>query len=465
MRNLRGQPLTLGIVVAVCLAPGRSHSQDVPAWREIRYRESSRTFPNPERGFYAPRMSHRIGRLDGLRQRGITLLLVEVDLKAFKERDLSPEKLDEVRRAFAAVRQNGLKAIVRFAYGFTGRDYRADPKDMDRILGHIRQLGKVLQEDRDVLFGVQAGFLGPWGEWHGSNWGDPPSLMARRSVLFALLDAVPGPVTVHVRRPMFIRDIFADEPGGAEITEATAYGGSRVSRVGWHDDALVSLPTDLGTYAQPDWDRERELQWCAHHSRFTPFGGETVPSSARTPIAQVVRELELLHATYLNSSYHMGTLDGWRKAAYLGGTGFEHIERRLGYRLVADRLRTAKAVDPGGTLRVELEVRNVGFASPHMPRPVALALTRGDRTQRVVLSDSDPRRWTPEAGTVTLRAAIPVPANARDGRWRLALQLADPSPSLSGDGRYAIRLANDEIAFDEATGWNILAEDVEIGSR
>ncbi len=50
----------------------------------------------------------------------------------------------------------------------------------------------------------------------------------------------------------------------------------------------------------------------------------------------------------------------------------------------------------------------------------------------------------------------------RGGRWRLALQLADPSPSLSGDGRYAIRLANEGIAFDEANGWNVLADDVEI---
>ena len=459
---MRGQSLTLGIIVAICFAPGRAQSQDSSAWREIRYPESFQTFPNPERGFYAPRMSNRIRQLDGLRKREITLLLVEVDLKAFKERDLTQEKLNELQQAFASVRQHGLKAIVRFAYGFSGRDYRSDPKDMDRILGHIRQLGKVFQENRDVLYGVQAGFLGPWGEWHGSNWGDPPSLQARRSVLFGLLDAVPEPITVHVRRPMFIRDIFAGEP---ELTEATAYGGSRLSRVGWHDDALLSLPTDMGTYADPGWDRERELRWCADHGRFTPFGGETVPSSARTSVAQVVRELELLHTTYLNSSYHRGTLDGWRKAAYRGGTCFEHIERRLGYRLVADRLRITKAANPGGTLRVELDLRNVGFASPHMPREVALVLSHGDRTHRVALTEADPRRWAPEAGTVSLCAAVPIPVDARSGQWRLALLLTDPSPSLGRDGRYAIRLANEGISFDEANGRNILADDVQIRER
>jgi hypothetical protein len=337
MTTMRARSLTVGILITLFPWTGRSQGD----WRTIRYRESSQSFPNPERGFYAPRMSHRIGRLDGLRQRGITLVLIEADLKAFKERDISQEKLEELGRAFGAVRQNGLKTIVRFAYGFTGRDYRTDPKDMDRILGHIRQIGKVFQENRDVLFGVQAGFLGPWGEWHGSNWGNPPSLQARRSVLFALLDAVPEPISVHVRRPMFIRDIFAGEP---ELGEATAYSGSRLSRVGWHDDALLSLPDDMGTYAQAGWDRERELRWCAEHGRFTPFGGETVPSSARTPIAEVVRELELLHATYLNSSYHRGTLEGWKKAAYQDGTAYEHIERRLGYCLVGDRLRITKAV-------------------------------------------------------------------------------------------------------------------------
>src|ERR1700729_675535 len=100
--------LTLSTLVALGLAPGQPQAQDAPAWREVHYRESSQAFPNPERGFYAPRMSNRMGRLDGLRERGITLLLVEVDIKAFKERDLTPEKLDELQQAFAAARRHGL---------------------------------------------------------------------------------------------------------------------------------------------------------------------------------------------------------------------------------------------------------------------------------------------------------------------------------------------------------------------
>jgi hypothetical protein len=157
----------LGLIGCLWLAPGpgigTSEAQGLAVLREVRYRESGTASASPERGFYAPRMSHRMGGLEGLRARGITLVLVEMDLRDFKDREISSEKLDELRHAFAAARENGLKVIFRAAYGFTGRDYRADPKDLGRILGHIGQLRAIFEVDRDVLLGVQAGFLGHWG--------------------------------------------------------------------------------------------------------------------------------------------------------------------------------------------------------------------------------------------------------------------------------------------------------------
>src|SRR5262249_31250234 len=94
------------------------------------FRERREPFANPERGFYAPQTSGRMGRLDDLRKQGISLLLVEMNLRDFKDRELTPEKLGELRQACAAARTNGLKLVFRAAYGFTNRDYRTDPKDM-----------------------------------------------------------------------------------------------------------------------------------------------------------------------------------------------------------------------------------------------------------------------------------------------------------------------------------------------
>jgi hypothetical protein len=428
---------------------------------ERSFQPSKTNFTNPERGFYSPQTTKRMTELDQLRDRGISLLLVEMDLRAFKERDLTPEKLDELRDAFAAARHAGLKVIFRAAYGYTDRDYRADPKDLQRILGHIAQLGVVLTENADTLFAVQAGFLGPWGEWHDSNWGDPPSLEAQRAVLFALLDAIPAPISIQVRRPMFIRDIFAIEPHGFDLTDAAAFGRSRLSRIGWHDDAFLALPDDMGTYVQPNWNRERELQWCEHQDRYVPFGGETVEPSALTPIEQVVREMELLHLTFLNIAYHPKTLQHWRESQFHGEEAFGYIARRLGYRLVAQKLSYSSKVRAGGRLSFQLTLTNAGFASPLLPRVVSIGLIQSGHIERLALNKVDPRRWGPWSGNIIVRGEMSVPKTFIDNATaELAIQLADPSPRLRNDGRFAIRLANDGMPFLAEEGWNILADDI-----
>jgi hypothetical protein len=427
------------------------------------FQPSESVLVNPERGFYSPQTAPRLEGLERLRARGISLILVEMDLRAFKERDLTQEKLDELRNVFVASRQAGLKVIFRAAYGFTDRDYRADPKDLPRVLGHVRQIGEVLTENADTLFAVQAGFLGPWGEWHDSNWGDPPSLEARRTVLFALLDSVPAPIPIVVRRPMFIRDIFATEMRNGGSTETAAPGASKLSRVGWHDDAFLALPDDMGTYADPGWDRERELRWCDDHDRHAPFGGETVGPAAATPIEQVVREMETLHLSYLNIAYHPKVLQRWRESQFHGEKAFGYIERRIGYRLVAQKMSYSNEARAGGHLSFELTLTNAGFASPQLPRVVTFGLICGDRIERLALPQVDPRQWGPWSGKIIVSGEMPIPKNlAGTVSAKLAIQLADPSPRLMNDGRFAIRLANDDVAFLLEEGWNVLAENIAI---
>lgn len=159
-----------------------------------------------------------------------------------------------------------------------------------------------------------------------------------------------------------------------------------------------------------------------------------------------------------------GPLETWRQAEFSGENGFQQIARRLGYRFVAKKLRYPAQARPGETCRVEWTLTNVGFASPHLPREVAFALAPGDGrpTRRVILKDADPRRWGDEEGVVTLRGEISVPLDMPPGKWQLMIQLGDPSPSLRDDGRYAIRLANEDIQFIEPTGWNILVDDLSI---
>lgn len=444
---------------------GQLHAAE-PAVRV--FQPSAEILPNPERGFYAQRRSDRMDRLEPLRAQGISLVLVTFDLREFRDRDLADEKLAELRQALNVARQQGFKVLFRAAYGFTGRDYRVDPIDLDLIVRHIRQISRALTEHGDVVSGIQAGMLGPWGEWHGSNHGNPPSPASRRAVLFTWLESVPAPIAVHIRRPMFIRDIFATESGGAELTDASAFSGSKLSRTGWHNDSFLVRPSDAGTYVERGWDRARELSWCDRHGRYTPFGGETVHTDTPMPVAEMIREMELLHATYLNIGYHPRVLQLWRESTHAGENAFEHIARRLGYRFVAERLDYPRIVRAGGSAAWELTLQNTGFASPHLPRVISVGLlpaadSAGRPPLAIVLPQADPRRWGPEAGRIRLRGDLPIPANLPRGTYHLGVRLADPSENLRDDGRYAIRFANRDIAFT-TTGWNILADDIRVES-
>jgi hypothetical protein len=59
-----------------------------------------------------------------------------------------------------------------------------------------------------------------------------------------------------------------------------------------------------------------------------------------------------------------------------------------------------------------------------------------------------------------VHGVLPIPADAKGAAFRLAIRFADSSERLREDGRYAIRLGNEDIGFTAEGGWNILAENI-----
>lgn len=398
----------------------------------VHFQPSDEIFANPERGFYVQRAAEDIGDLTDLRKQGISLLLLTLDLKNYRNRSLDDAKLSVLDEAMQVVRGAGMKVIFRAAYGFTDADYRVDPAELALIRRHISAISKTLTRHAPSVFAVQAGMLGPWGEWHGSTHGDPPSLGARKAVLETWLERLPAKIFLQVRRPMFLRDMSAD-----------------LKRCGFHNDALLALPDDMGTYAEAGWDRQRELDWCAAHLGAVPFGGETVPGSEATPPAMVMDELMKLRTTYLNSGYHSGTLSKWEQSAMPAGSLLDIIKRRLGYRLVASHLEMESQ-------QVKLHFRNEGFSPPLTPRRVSFAWydtehrkAVGEIITRLQATDG----WRPENGAIVLSSQLP--ARPSDGDFVPALRLADDSAALADDGRHCIRLAGGAVDYDEAGGWNL----------
>jgi hypothetical protein len=95
-------------------------------------------------------------------------------------------------------------------------------------------------------------------------------------------------------------------------------------------------------------------------------------------------------------------------------------------------------------------------------RPVYLVLKNAQHTYSLPLQ-ADPRKWTAEAGTITINEAPDLPATMAEGTYQMYLHLPDAYESLAGDTRYAVRFANLNV-WDQNTGMNNLGASVEVVS-
>ena len=414
------------------------------------FEEDTTPILNPERGWYKYTMSNSsVSIYKTLRASGITMAQLNVDLNGFQNAPISAAKLNEIRNAFSTARQNDIAIIFRAAYSYDGTR-QPEPRSMSVILNHIAQLGAIFREYEDTLYAIQAGFLGPWGEWHGSYYGDPPRLAERVQVLEAILENSPKSVFVQVRRPMFIRDIYNKRL----LTESEAFTGSALSRVGWHNDALLSTINESGTYVEKSYSRGDELAWSDNHNRFTPFGGETNQLSAYSDPDNAIRELGFLHAQYINGSYHADVISKWKNTTYGGMSTHDYITNRLGYRFVMERAGLSQEAKRGAFFRVALDIRNDGFGNLLKEKEMELILRRNGVVRRAQIYD-DVRLW--RKGVTSREYYFSVPEDLPEGRWVVYLRVHSPFDSLGDKPERCIRFAN-KGAWEAALGANRIGE-------
>jgi hypothetical protein len=159
--------------------------------------------------------------------------------------------------------------------------------------------------------------------------------------------------------------------------------------------------------------------------------------------------MELLRFSYINDDYHPDVVQRWSD----GGCR-EEMERRLGYRLSVVSLNQPESVAPGDPFVLELDIENVGWATPMNPRPVFLLLESGSQLFRLEAQALEVRSWLPSrTSTVQFRGVLP--ATLDPGTVTLLLQLPDTDSGLQGDPRYSIRLANDQM-WQAESGANLL---------
>ena len=418
----------------------------------ITFMESYELFPNPERGWISHRYSSNAWGLSDLRSSGYkaSIILLKVDLSGSKSLEhIDPATLSQIEDALNQCRNNGIKTLVLCAYNFDGTG-SPEPK-LARILNHIADMRDILFAFQDVIFGVEVGWLGPWGEYHTSRFGAVIPTDISTQIIDAQLNNMPEDMMVMMRRPYYIREVLGTV---VPLPDSEAYSTAKRARIGYYNDGYLTNATDAGTYVH-GLSRSQELDYVHQQCKYTFFGGETfgTPNGEWNNFVNAMYESEYMHMTYLHKDYYTPIYDAW------GQDGKDTFTRRLGYRFVLDTLKISSEVKPGGVLHVELAIRNVGFASPHRERPVELVLTNGVTTLSATVS-VDPRRWD-AGGTINIVRNFRIPANIATGYWDVHLNLPDRATNLKSDARYAIRFANTDI-WQPSSGYNTLFQNLHI---
>lgn len=423
---------------------------DEVAGTRVTFQESATAPLNPERGMYCAHEVHSdkttlsAGDVKARRATGRSLWLLEFYLTDYIGGNISASYIKCIQSHFDAIREGGAKAIVRFAYRNTEADWNNIDQDpeVDICLNHVKQLKSVLQKNEDVLFVLQAGFVGTWGEWYYTthfvfNPKSANDFKYRKQLTDALLDAVPASRQVELRTPAFKMKMYGLSEKDT-LTAKTAHDGSASSRLAGHNDCFGADKSDRGTF-----DNEEGRNFWKGDTRYTIMGGETCDVSDYCLCPQTLQDLKDYHWTYLHDGYNPSVLARWKTDGC-----FNEIESNLGYRLVLDDLHY-ESIEAGKPCKVTLRLYNKGYAAPMNPREAWLVWVGSDgKTQKSPLG-WDPRNWHSGYNGIV---SYFTPGTAAG---TLYLQLSDPL--LADNPLYSIALANDKV-FDAKTGLNKLFE-------
>ncbi len=423
---------------------------------EMTYTEISGDVINPERGFYYPydlsgsSNSITASGVKSKRQQGYTILYLQYILKNYMSKDIPQSVLDNIQKDFEGLRAGGAKCVLRFCYKQSDSN-SSKPWDPEEkwVMRHIEQVKPILQKNEDVIMVFQAGYVGVWGEWYYTDHfiQDPKTFkdyQPRRRVLEAMLDALPASRQVAVRTPDFKMNMYGI--GLADtLTARTGHDGSTLSRIGGYNDCFMSSADDWGTYgattARDFWKGD---------TRYTFMGGETCAVQQDDSGKEFcnctasIRDMEHYHWTYMNIDYNKSVLNRWKS-----GGCYDEVKRRLGYRIVLEKLLHTPQPAAGEPFRVVLYLRNDGFSAFQNPRDAKLVFVDEDGQKTVTDLGSDPRSWHPGSHRIDTEFTLP------SAKGTLYLHLADPL--LPERAEYSAALANKNV-WDSQTGYNKLLE-------
>lgn len=185
----------------------------------------------------------------------------------------------------------------------------------------------------------------------------------------------------------------------------------------------------------------------AQASNWTTMGGENCGNGEYKACADVLYDGATYHWRYLRDDWGTVFHDGWKAQGC-----YPEIKRSLGYRFQLDSISHPQSVARGGTVNVEIDLHNVGWARIFSARKLVVTLKNTTSGNLISGSAGDMRLLPPRAMSSTrIAVAVAISASASSGDYAVYVSMPDIWPGTKDKADFAIRLANtDDPANSQA---------------
>ncbi|MBQ7188222.1 MAG: DUF4874 domain-containing protein [Kiritimatiellae bacterium] len=376
----------------------------------------------------------------------------------------------DVRRFLEETRRNGGSLIVRIGYTWS-EAVGCEPSDFDIVLGHVRDLSKIMADFDDVVVGIEAGIAGPWAEMHSSDYCKPDYM---NRVLKTYCENLPERISILVRTPNYIASYAGRDVAG--ILDMLPFKDGDLRRFGMYNDGYLGIWWDYGTWAG-QWKRERGCQLLKTFADH-PYGGELAYVSLDWLEKNRERSGDLFdigkwnivkdwYETHLNYLRNVGDkkhslckfiADKTFRVETFRFEGMPDLKEydgldlhkfmidHMGWRFILRDARLPKKLLRGKSARTTFVVENTGFGKLLLPSRAEAVLVSGTGDVSIAPVHMSGGDFSSLAGGEKRRfvAEFDVPKDAREGMCDLYLRIAAPlKDEKPGETpRRPVRLAN-----------------------
>lgn len=409
---------------------------------------------NPERGFY-----FRIGPNEACSSvttavRDGVVLNQKVRLVYYEVNPatITPTHLNTDMACFRAA---GLKVIFGQVYCSSfGCDEGAS---IEQVEAQLAALKPTIAANRDVIAFMRFGAIGGWGEW--ATWhGDPTPESVKTRVVNAILDMTPEEIMITHRTPPYVQSLFP------KVLDASmAFSGAPQARMGFVNDCFRASDNDIWTFPGATTDvtpaytgtGATQRAYAAAMTEFTPFGAETCDSGGTSSggvmrlacsggtdnagqLGGIMNEGPRYHLTSLHRGYFEGFMNRW-----LSDGCYDDVKNLMGYRFQLDQVSHSSTAKKGETVRVAIDLRDVGWARIYSARKLVVTLKHRTTGERLTGTAGDARQLPSQAtSSSTVSLNVNIPSTAAAGGYDVFVSMPDRWPMTKDIAAYAVRFAN-----------------------